>query len=75
MAATRARRSPLTAGGGFADQGDVLVKTRLAATALGATPMDRPEWTSVDPNTGLVYVTLTNNTGGGEQPDAGRQPS
>lgn len=53
---------PLTSAGGFADQGDVLVKTRLAAKALGATPMDRPEWTSVDANTGLVYLTLTNNT-------------
>ena len=55
-------RGPLAAANGFADQGDVLVKTRLAASAVGATPMDRPEWTSVDQNTGMVYVTLTNNT-------------
>ena len=52
----------LSAAAGFADQGDVLVKTRLAASAVGATPMDRPEWTAVDPRTGTVYCTLTNNT-------------
>ena len=61
---------PLTAANGFADQGDVLVKARLAATALGATPMDRPEWTAVDENTGMVYLTLTNNTSSSKQENA-----
>jgi len=61
---------PLIAANGFADQGDVLVKTRLAATALGATPMDRPEWTTVDANTGTVYLTLTNNTSSGKVENA-----
>ncbi|MDP1818333.1 MAG: PhoX family phosphatase [Acidimicrobiales bacterium] len=63
-------QGPLQAANGFADQGDVLVKTRLAANAVKATPMDRPEWTAVDPVTGLVYLTLTNNTDGGKTVNA-----
>ena len=45
----------------FADQAEILTFARLAADLLGATPMDRPEWTTVAPN-GDVYCSLTNNT-------------
>lgn len=57
---------PLTAANGFNSQADVLVKTRSAADAVGATKMDRPEWGAVDPNTREVYFTLTNNSGRSE---------
>jgi secreted PhoX family phosphatase len=46
----------------FADQGEVLINTRLAADVAGATKMDRPEWGAVHPDTGEVYFTLTNNS-------------
>ncbi|HEX7035074.1 MAG TPA: PhoX family phosphatase [Pseudomonadales bacterium] len=45
----------------FADQGEIVTYARLAADLVGATPMDRPEWTTVAPD-GSVYCTLTNNT-------------
>lgn len=46
----------------FADQADVIVNARLAADAVGATKMDRPEWCAVHPTTGEIYYTLTNNS-------------
>ena len=51
---------------GFADQGEVLIKTRQASDALGATMMDRPEWIDIDKQ-GWVYCTLTNNSNRGAQ--------
>lgn len=58
-------QGPLTAAGGFADQGEVVIKSRQASDALGATKMDRPEWLAIDPGSGEVYCTLTNNSSRG----------
>lgn len=45
----------------FDSMDDVLVNARIAADEAGATPMDRPEWTTVGPD-GSVWCTLTNNS-------------
>jgi hypothetical protein len=54
---------PLTTANGWPDQADVLLRTREAADAVGATPLDRPEWIAVHPKSKDVYATLTNGTG------------
>ena len=59
-------QGPLTAANGFADQGEIVIKSRQASDLLGATKMDRPEWLAIDPRNGEVYCTLTNNSARGE---------
>lgn len=51
-----------TLGDHFDSLAEIILNTAGAADLVGATPMDRPEWTTVDPISGTVYLTLTNNT-------------
>ena len=69
-------KNGLDAASGFADQGQVLIHARLAASVVKATRMDRPEWIVVSPKDGQVYCTLTNNVKRGEdgQPVGGPNP-
>lgn len=45
----------------FQDQTEVLIRAREAAKLLGATELNRPEDIEVDPITGNIFVSLTNN--------------
>ena len=68
-------KNGLTTAAGFRDQADVLIRTRAAADAVKATPMDRPEWIAVHPATREVYCTLTNNSRRGVDKSPGTNAS
>ncbi|MBT0955894.1 PhoX family phosphatase [Alphaproteobacteria bacterium KMM 3653] len=50
---------------------EIAVHTRIAASAVGATTMDRPEWVASNPAKTEVYVALTNNKNRGISGNAG----
>ncbi len=47
----------------FKDQTEVLVRAREASKLLGATALNRPEDIEIDPISGNIFITLTNNKG------------
>jgi len=67
-------QGPLTTAHGFGDQGEVLVNTRQAADALGATKMDRPEWVMPHPGRREVYCACTANPARGRAGAEGATP-
>lgn len=53
---------------------DILIDTRGAADAVGATMMDRPEWIDTFPKDLAGIVTLTNNNRRGSNPPSVNNP-
>ncbi len=56
---------------GMKSKAEICIHTRLAASAVGATTMDRPEWVAANPTKKEVYCALTNNKNRGKKPNAG----
>ena len=52
-------------------EAEICIHTRLAASKVGATTMDRPEWVAVNPIKTEAYCTLTNNKNRGLKPNKG----
>jgi secreted PhoX family phosphatase len=53
---------------------DILINTRAAADAVGATMMDRPEWIDTFPHALTAIATLTNNNRRGTEPPSVNNP-
>ncbi|KPP93809.1 MAG: putative phosphatase [Rhodobacteraceae bacterium HLUCCA08] len=50
---------------------EILIFSRMAGSAVGATTMDRPEWISANPHAVEAYCCLTNNSRRGTSANAG----
>ena len=53
------------------DVAEICIHTRMAASKVGATTMDRPEWVASNPNSAEIYCALTNNKNRGLKPNKG----
>jgi secreted PhoX family phosphatase len=62
---------PLTPATTGMDAAMISIFTRIAASKVGATTMDRPEWIAVHPNASEAYCCLTNNSRRGVLNDDG----
>ncbi|MEP0200978.1 MAG: PhoX family phosphatase [Hyphomicrobiales bacterium] len=50
---------------------ELLIHTRMGASKVGATTMDRPEWVATNPHAIEAYCSLTNNKNRGVKSNAG----
>ena len=53
------------------DIAEIFCFTRMAASVVGGTTMDRPEWVAANPMRAEAYCALTNNKNRGVKPNAG----
>ena len=60
---------------GMASKAEICINTRLAASAVKATTMDRPEWVAANPHGDDVYCCLTGNKFRGAKPNRGGDPT
>lgn len=65
---------PLTPETTGMSEAEICIYTRLAASKVGATTMDRPEWVAAHPVRAEVYCALTNNKHRGIKTNKGGDP-
>ena len=53
------------------EEAEIYIFSRIAASKVGATTMDRPEWVAINPMAVEGYCCLTNNKNRGVKPNAG----